>query len=122
MLLVVRGERRCDSGRHPRWARIPESFSWYPWIAVATPGHQRPTTLDEALVQLRRDPEHPVQANIGELEIELRVIRKTADAGQGGPYDSLLASAGTAEALGEDIARHKRAHLADVYVPKRNGR
>ena len=63
-----------------------------------------------------------VQANIGELEIELRVIGKTADAGQGGPYDSLLASAGTAEALGEDIARNKRAHLADVYAPKRNGR
>jgi hypothetical protein len=98
------------------------SSSWYPWIAVATPAHQKPTTLDEALVQLRRDPEHPVQANIGELEIELRVIGKTADAGQGGPYDSLLASAGTAEALGEDIARHKRAHLADVYAPKRNGR
>jgi hypothetical protein len=90
------------------------SSSWYPWIAVATPAHQKPTTLDEALVQLRRDPEHPVQANIGELEIELRVIGKTADAGQGGPYDSLLASAG--------IARHKRAHLADVYAPKRNGR
>jgi hypothetical protein len=89
---------------------------------VATPAHQKPTTLDEALVQLKRDPEHPVQANIGELEIELRVIGKTADAGQGGPYDSLLASAGTAEALGDDIARHKRAHLADVYAPKRNGR
>ena len=90
---------------------------------MATPSPQRPTTLDEALVQLRRDPEHPVQANIGELEIELRVIGKTAtDAGQGGPYDSLLASAGTAEALGDDIARHKRAHLADVYAPKRNGR
>ena len=90
---------------------------------MATPSHQRPTTLDEALVQLRRDPEHPVQANIGELEIELRVIGKTAaDTGQGGPYDSLLASAGTAEALGEDIARHKQAHLADVYAPKRNGR
>ena len=97
-------------------------FSWYLLIAVATPAHQRPTTLDEALVQLRRDPEHPVQANIDELEIELRVIGKTADADQGGHYDSLLASAGTAEALGDDIARHKRAHLADVYAPKRNGR
>ena len=89
---------------------------------MATPGHQRPTTLDEALVQLRRDPEQPVQANIGELVIELRVIGKTADAGQGGPYDSLLASAGTAEAFGEDIARQKADHLADVSAPKRNGR
>ncbi len=89
---------------------------------MATRAHQRPTTLDEALVQLRRDPEHPVQANIGELVIELRVIGKTSDSGQGGPYDSLLASAGTAEALGEDIARHKRAHLADVYARKRNDR
>lgn len=101
-------------------ARKP--FSWYPLFAVATPAQQRPTTLDEALVQLKRDPEHPVQASIGELEIELRVIGKTADAGQGGPYDSLLASAGTAEALGDDVARHKRAHLAEIYAPKRNGR
>ena len=78
-------------------------------------------TLDKALAQLRRDPEHLVRANIDELEIELRVIGKTADSGQDGPYDSLLASAGTAEALGDDIARHRCAHLADVYAPKRNG-
>jgi hypothetical protein len=89
---------------------------------MATPAHQRPKTLDEALVQLRRDPEHPVQANIGELEIELRVIGKTADAAQGSPYASLLASAGSAEALGDDIARHKRANLTDIYAPKRSGR
>jgi len=78
--------------------------------------------LDEALVQLRRDPDHPVQANVGELEIELRVIGKTADAAQGSPYASLLASAGSAEALGDDIARHKRANLTDIYAPKRSGR
>ena len=101
---------------------LARSISWYPLIAVATPAHQRPTTLDEALVQLRRDPEHPVQASIGELEIELRVIGKTGDAGQGGPYDSLLASAGPTEASGDDIARHKHAHLAEIYAPKRNGR
>jgi hypothetical protein len=89
---------------------------------MATPASQRPTTLDEALVQLRRDPGRPVQANIGELEIELRVIAKTIDADQGGPYDSLLASAGTAEAFADDVARHKRAHLADIYAPKRNDR
>jgi hypothetical protein len=91
-------------------------------FALATPSQQRPTTLDEALVQLRRDPEHPVQASIGELEIELRVIGKTKDLGQGGAYDSLLASAGTAEALGDDVGRHKRAHLGEIYAPKRNGR
>ncbi len=89
---------------------------------MTTPVDQRPTTLDEALAHLRRDPEQPVQANIGELVIELRVIGNTADSGQGRPYDWLLASAGTAEALEEDIARHKRAHLADVYARKRNGR
>jgi hypothetical protein len=61
-------------------------------------------------------------ANIDELEIELRVIGKTADAGRSGPYDSFLASAGSAEALEDDIARHKGAHLADIYAPKRNGR
>ena len=89
---------------------------------MATPAHQRPTTLDEALVQLRRDPEHPVHASIGDLEVELRVIGKPAGNSQGGPYDSLLASAGMAEALGNDVARNKRDHLADIYAPKRNGR
>jgi|SRR5215471_10720618 len=101
---------------------LGSTFSQYPLLAVATPEKQRPTTLDEALVQLRRDPEHPVQASVGELEIELRVIGKTIDAGQGGPYDSLLASAGTAEALRDDVSRYKRAHLAEIYAPKRNGR
>lgn len=73
-------------------------------------------------MQLRRDPEHPVQASIGELEIDLRLIGKTKDATEGRIYDSLLAAAGTAEALGDDVARHKRAHLAEIYSPKRNGR
>ena len=44
---------------------------------------ERPTTLDEALVQLRRDPEHPVQAvTLMSSRSSERVIGKTADAGQ----------------------------------------
>jgi hypothetical protein len=102
--------------------RLVEPFVVYPLVPVAAPAQQRPTTLDEALEQLRRNPEQPVQASIGELEIELRVIGRTKDLGQGGTYDSLLASAGTAEALGDDVGRRKQAHLAEIYAPKRNGR
>jgi hypothetical protein len=42
--------------------------------AVATPEKQRQTTLDEAVAQLKRDPNHPVRARVGELDIEIRVI------------------------------------------------
>jgi hypothetical protein len=41
---------------------------------VATPEKQRPTTLDEALAQLKRDPDHPVRARVGDLDVELRVV------------------------------------------------
>jgi hypothetical protein len=112
---------RASQGRSTR-CRPSLGSSWYDLSVMAMPASQRPTTLDEALVQLKRDPGHPVQANIGELEIELRVIAKTPDADQGGPYDSLLASAGTAEAFADDVARHKRSHLADIYAPKRKDR
>jgi hypothetical protein len=61
--------------------------------------------LGRSQLPLEQVLEHPFQANIGELEIELRVIGKTADAAQGSLYASLLASPGSAEALGDDIAR-----------------
>lgn len=42
--------------------------------AVATPEKQRQTTLDEAVAQLKRDPNHPVRARVGELDVEIRVV------------------------------------------------
>lgn len=47
---------------------------------VATPEKQRPTTLDEAVVQLKLDPKHPVRARVGELDLELRVVSGGAQA------------------------------------------
>jgi len=35
-----------------------------------------PTTLDEALAQLRTDPSHPVQVEVDGLTVELRVVAK----------------------------------------------
>lgn len=33
-----------------------------------------PASLDDAVAQLRRDPFHPVRAQIDDLEIEIRVV------------------------------------------------
>jgi hypothetical protein len=41
---------------------------------MATPEKQRPTTLDEAVAQLQREPNQPVRARIGQLEVEIRVV------------------------------------------------
>ena len=41
---------------------------------MATPEKQRQTTLDEAVAQLKRDPNHPVRARVGELDVEIRVV------------------------------------------------
>lgn len=41
---------------------------------MATPGKQRQATLDEAVARLQRDPNHPVRARVGELDVEIRVI------------------------------------------------
>jgi hypothetical protein len=60
--------------------------------AVATREEQRPTTLDEALAQLKRDPDHPVRARVGELDVELRVVGGGVQAQAG--LGDLMASAG----------------------------
>lgn len=41
---------------------------------MATPQRRRPATLDEAVTALKRDPEHPVRARIGDLDVEIRVV------------------------------------------------
>jgi hypothetical protein len=33
-----------------------------------------PSSLDEAIAELRRDPSHPVHAKVDGLEVELRVV------------------------------------------------
>jgi hypothetical protein len=70
----------------------------------------------------------------GETTEELiRVLREGRDDGSSieppdnrapanGPYASLLASAGSAESLADDVASNKDKHLADIYTPNRSGR
>jgi hypothetical protein len=89
---------------------------------VATPEKQRPTTLDEAVIQLKRDPSSPVRARVGELDVELRVVGDSSQKSDGGPYSSLLNSAGSAESLAPDVSRNKHGHLSDIYASKRHAR
>jgi hypothetical protein len=41
---------------------------------VATPEKRRSATLDEAVAELKRDPNQPVRARVGELDVEIRVV------------------------------------------------
>ena len=41
---------------------------------MATPRKHLPATLEEALAHLRRDPVHPVRAQVEDLQVELRVV------------------------------------------------
>lgn len=41
---------------------------------MARPEKEIPTTLEEAVAQLRRDPGHAVHAQVEGLEVELRVV------------------------------------------------
>jgi len=52
---------------------------------VATPEKHRPTMLDQALAQLKRDPSHPIRLVVDGMEIELR--RPTEPAMIPGPAD-----------------------------------
>ena len=89
---------------------------------MATPEEKRPTTLDEAVIQLNRDPSSPVRARVGDLDVELRVVSGANKKSDSGPYSSLLSSAGSAEAFSPDVSRNKHAHLGDIYASKRTGR
>lgn len=43
---------------------------------MARPEKQRPSSLDEAVAALKRDPTNPVRAEVENLEVELRVVGK----------------------------------------------
>jgi len=57
---------------------------------VAAPEKRRPTTLDEAVAELERDPNHPVR--VGELDVEIRVVSGGVKAQAG--LGDLMAAAG----------------------------
>lgn len=59
---------------------------------MATPEKQRPTTLDEAVAELKLNPKLPVRARVGELDVEIRVVSGGVQ-GQAGLGD-LMAAAG----------------------------
>ena len=59
---------------------------------MATPEKRRPATLDEAVAQLKLDPNHPTRARVGELDVELRVVGGSVDAKPG--LGDLMAAAG----------------------------
>jgi hypothetical protein len=42
---------------------------------VATPEKKRPTTLDEAVDQLKRDPLHPVRLHVNDVDIEVHLVK-----------------------------------------------
>jgi hypothetical protein len=67
---------------------------------VATPEKRRSTTLDEAVAELKRDPNQPVRARVGELDVEIRVVSagEHAKAGLG----DLTAAAGPWEGESTD--------------------
>ena len=67
---------------------------------MATPEKHRPATLDEAVAQLRRDPNHPTRARVGELDVELRVVSGGFEAKPG--LGDLMAAAGPWEGESAD--------------------
>lgn len=45
---------------------------------MARPEKHLRRTLEEALAELKRDPSHPVQARVDDLQVELRVVEDKA--------------------------------------------
>jgi hypothetical protein len=60
---------------------------------MATPQTKIPTTLEEALAKLKRDPIHPVRAQVEDLQVELRVVTVSKEDATPGLGD-LMAAAG----------------------------
>lgn len=50
---------------------------------MATPQTKIPTTLEEALARLKRDPIHPVRAHVDDLDVELRAVPSRRREGPG---------------------------------------
>lgn len=59
---------------------------------MATPEKRGPATLEEAVTDLKRDPQHPVRARIGDLDVEIRVVSGEGQAQMG--LGDLMAAAG----------------------------
>ena len=47
-------------------------------VVMASGSNARPWTIGEALAQLKRDPAHPVRAEVDHLKVELRVVPDTS--------------------------------------------
>jgi hypothetical protein len=75
--------------------------------------------LDELFEQARRLPHEARRELRDRLDQSLEEERVTGDSPPKGPYASLLKAAGTAHSLASDVARNKKKHLAEVYMPKR---
>jgi hypothetical protein len=50
---------------------------------MGSPQTKIPTTLQEALARLKRDPIHPVRAHVDDLDVELRAVLSRRREGPG---------------------------------------
>jgi hypothetical protein len=67
----------------PRHEGAPLGAAWYVEHVVARPQKHIPASLEDALAELKRDPRQPVHARIDGLEVEIRVVEKSATLGAG---------------------------------------
>jgi hypothetical protein len=58
------------------WHRTLSKTAWYPLGIVARPEKHIPRSLEEALAELKRDPNQAVHAHVDNLEVEMRVVAK----------------------------------------------
>jgi len=78
--------------------------------------------LDELFEQARRLPPEARRELRDRLNQSLEDEGVIRDSPPKGPYASLLRAAGTAHSLSPDVARNKKKHLAEAYMPTRVGR
>lgn len=72
----------------------------YEATQMARPEKHIPTSLDEALAELKRDPANVVHARVEGMEVELRVVSPSLPAGTG--LGDWMASAGPWQGESED--------------------
>jgi hypothetical protein len=56
------------------WRRVRRAAAWYAETIVARPEKHIPASLEEAVAQLKRDPQRPVHARVDDLDVEIRVV------------------------------------------------